>query len=185
MKPKTKTVHNPMRQLLENKPQAPKATQTWDELEDYYQTLAHAMADLVVAVKNSIDVMTTLGYKGDAELITTIKTLMADCSGPFTQRLLDLHVQHLDAEGKPRTGPAKDGKEIAEILALAQGYHVFYSQYTTVTISQVLIVTEHMDAAQLAYAQTAAANAATDPTVVTDVEFKETTAQPATEAKTE
>jgi hypothetical protein len=184
MKSKEQIKHNPMRQLLENKPAAPKATQTWDELEDYYQTMARAMVDLAASVKDSVDVMTTLNYKGNAELVTTIRTLLADCSGPFTQRLLDLRAQH-SVDGVPRTGSAKDGKEIAEILALAQGYQVFYSQYTTVTFSQVMIVTEHMDAAQLAHAQFRAANAATDPNVVTDVEFKETAVQTSTEEKPE
>lgn len=144
-------------------------TQTWDELNEYYQAIGEAMVDMAVGIQDSVNYMLSAGYKGDAELNLVITGALKD-NEEFTKILVGIREQHKD-----RTGPAKDGGQIAQIIDIFMLYQDVFAKFSATMFPIVMTITEHVDKTTALLADLAKQNEATNPNVVSDVEFKEVT----------
>jgi hypothetical protein len=139
-------------------------TQTWEQLEAMYQAIGSGIVEVGNQVNVAVKTINNLGVTGDAMLVKTVEGLTRDI-GMFTEDLIKIKSRHSDMSGN-----VKDGEDLVLCLSCYEDYYALNGRLQAVLFPAMLTVTEAMMEAQA----TKAKQDELDPSVITDVEIKET-----------
>lgn len=149
--------------IAENGYANPEKTQEWKEVDELYFSIAHSIVDVLSEVESVSTV-----FKLEPELVTketiiTINSLNVDLNS-FSEDLVKIRNRH---EGK--TGaidPTSD--DMILCLGIYNDYVILSDRFKALTFPAMLSLTEAM-------MEIAEKKKQQDPTIVTDVEFKQLT----------
>jgi hypothetical protein len=143
-----------------------KETHQWAELEGFYQVIAEYIVDIGEQLARTVRLMTDKGYQSNTETNVTIQTLLKDLDH-FATRAAAIHDLHKD-----KVGAVTSGEDVAVLLQIFNDYQLLHEMMRGVFFPSLMTLTESLDSAMKSEKNMTEEQ---DPSVVTDVEIKETT----------
>lgn len=138
-------------------------SQNWDQIDALYSTIAHGIVEIGTKVNDAVRVINASPGKVDNGLVITVNGITSDLNA-FTNDLVTIKKRH---EGQ--AGLVQDGEELTLCLSVFSDYMELNDRFRGVMFPSMLTMTEGVHAATEAIRLAAIQ----DPTVVTDVAYKE------------
>jgi len=145
--PKKKQSSRAVNQALERiSAEEHRRRQTWEELEDLYQTTAQNMLATMASVEAVISTPNIIDYVKDKDTYNAaIRTLTNDFNA-LGDKLVSIHNKH---EGK--TGPVATEFELSQCFGIYGEYSVFFEQFKGLTLPTIMSITDMAMEAKAAY----------------------------------
>lgn len=142
--------------------------QNWSELDALYEVNATSIVEVASNVNNAIRAITEHGVSQTSELKATINGFTRDIQ-QYTTDLL-----HIQSHHKSKEGVIKNGADLVLFLSISEDYIALSERFRANTFNVMLTVTEYLSEANSNKAARDAEKELLDPTVISDVEVKET-----------
>lgn len=143
----------------------------WDDLNKIHDSCAHALLSHVNLAQYSKS-QDLIACVVDKDVLTQNIKLLAGDLATMKNELAEIHAQH-----KGKKGGSRDPDEVFSTIEIAERYNLFQVRHDAVIMPTVLHITEQFAEAELrlkgALEIAKAKEGLTDPSVVSEVEFKE------------
>ncbi len=146
----------------------PPKTQNWDQLNDLYQTIGGGIVHLVAQAGEAVRALRQLGVSRNPEVVIMIKSVDSDAH-KYAEDMVTIRAKHAD-----KTGAVKDPFENTLMISLYEDYVALYERFQANMLPVILNLTEHLSNAAGAQKAKKGLAKLQDPTVVSDIEVKET-----------
>lgn len=138
-------------------------SQNWDQVDALYTSIAQGIVEIGMKVNEAVRLINSSPAKVENGLVITVNGITSDLNA-FTNDLVTIKKRH---EGMG--GLVKDGEELTLCLSVFSDYMELNDRFRGVIFPSMITMTEGVHAAT----QAITTAAIQDPTVVSDVEFKE------------
>lgn len=118
--------------------QAKKQEQTWQQVDDIYQTIAVGIVDILGNVNEAIKFINLVGTANNNELVVTVNGIKRDVES-FTQDLLKIKKRH---DGY--SGIIKNEDELALSFSVFEDYAMLHDRLKAIIFTPMLTISEFL-----------------------------------------